>query len=289
VKYAFMAAHREEFHVRPMCRVLRASSSGFHEWLTRQRSRREVEDARLLGRIKEIFKASGKTYGSRRIQGRLRQEGEMCSRKRIVRLMRVAGIWPKTRRKFKPTTDSKHNLPVAENLLDRDFTPAGPNQAWVSDITCVWTGEGWLYLAVVIDLFNRGLVGWSMSERINRHLVVDALTMAVGRRSPSVGLIHHSDRGSQYASHDYQKLLRHHRMLCSMSKKGDCWDNAVAESFFGSLKTELIHHRSYRTRKEARRDIFEYIEVFYNRVRLHSTLGYLSPVQFEAAAIVKAA
>lgn len=204
-------------------------------------------------------------------------------------MMRLAGLRPKTKCKFKPTTDSKHNLPVAANLLDRDFTPAGPNQAWVSEITYVWSGEGWLYLAVVIDLFNRGVVGWSMSERIKRDLVIDALSLAVGRRSPGVGLVHHSDRGSQYASHDYEKLLAKHGMLCSMSKKGDCWDNAVAESFFGSLKTERIHHQSYRTREEARRDIFEYIEVFYNRIRLHSTLGYLSPAQFEAAAIPKAA
>lgn len=289
MKYAFIAAHRDEFHLRPMCRVLRASSSGYHEWLTRPASRRAIEDAGLLARIKHIFKVSGKTYGSRRIAGQLHQECETCSRRRVARLMRLAGLRPKTKRKFKPTTDSKHDLPVAANLLDRDFTPAGPNQAWVSDITYVWSGEGWLYLAVVIDLFNRGVVGWSMSERIKRDLVIDALSMAVGRRTPSMGLVHHSDRGSQYASHDYQKLLAKHGMLCSMSKKGDCWDNAVAESFFGSLKTERIHHQSYRTREEARRDIFEYIEVFYNRIRLHSTLGYLSPAQFEAAVIPKAA
>jgi len=289
VKYAFIAAHRVEFHLRPMCRVLRASSSGFHEWFARESSRREIEDARLLAKIKKIFKASGDTYGSRRVARQLRLEGEMCSRRRVARLMRANGLVPKTRRKFKPTTDSKHDLPVAENLLARDFTPAGPNQVWVSDITYIWTMEGWLYLAVVIDLFNRGVVGWSMSERIKRHLVIDALCMAVGRRSCGEGLIHHSDRGSQYASHDYQKLLTKHGMLCSMSKKGDCWDNAVAESFFGSLKTERVHHRRYRTREEARRDIFEYIEVFYNRIRLHSTLGYVSPAQFEAAAIKKAA
>jgi putative transposase len=203
-----------------MCRVLRASSSGFHEWLSREASRREIEDTRLLAKIKRIFKASGKTYGSRRVHRQLRLEGESCSRRRVARLMRLAGLAPKTRRRFKPTTDSKHDLPVVANLLARDFAPAGPNQAWVSDITYVWTCEGWLYLAVVIDLHNRGVVGWSMSERIKRDLVIDALKMAIGRRSPSAGLIHHSDRGSQYASHDYQKLLARHAMLSSMSKKG---------------------------------------------------------------------
>jgi len=264
-----------------MCRVLRASPSGYHEWLGRKKSQHEAENARLVDRIKEIFEESDKTYGSRRVHRQLRLEGETCSKRRVARLMRVNGLRPKTRRKFKATTDSKHDLPVAENLLDRHFVCDGPNRVWVSDITYIWTLEGWLYLAVVIDLFNRAVVGWSMSERIDRVLVLDALSMATGRRQPGCGLIHHSDRGSQYASYDYQDALKSRGMLCSMSRKGNCWDNAVAESFFGSLKTERVYHRRYRTRDEARRDIFEYVEVFYNRVRLHSTLGYLSPAQFE--------
>jgi len=272
-----------------MCRVLRASPSGYHEWLGREQSKREAESARLLVRIKDIFKASDKTYGSRRVHGQLRQEGETCSQRRVARLMRADGLRPMTKRRFKVTTDSKHDLPVAGNLLNRQFACDAPNRVWVSDITYIWTMEGWLYLAVVIDMFNRAVVGWSMSERIDRVLALDALGMAVSRRSPSAGLIHHSDRGSQYASYDYQNALLSHRMLCSMSRKGDCWDNAVAESFFGSLKTERVHQRRYRTRDEARTDIFEYIEVFYNRVRLHSSLGYLSPVQFETTALAKAA
>lgn len=289
MKYVFIAAHRQEFHVRPMCRVLRVSPSGFHEWLGRPESHRDIENTRLTDRIKEIFKASDEVYGFRRVHDQLRQDGEKCSKRHVACLMKASGLRPKTVKKFKVTTDSKHNLPVAENLLDRQFVSDGPNQVWVSDITYIWTAEGWLYLGVVIDLFNRGVVGWSMSERINRELALDALDMAVRRRNPTPGLIHHSDRGSQYASGDYQKALEGCGMLCSMSRKGDCWDNAVAESFFGTLKTELVLHRRYRTRDEARRDIFEYIEVFYNRVRLHSTLGYLSPAQFEAAVLAKVA
>jgi putative transposase len=289
VRYAFIAAHRLQFRVRPMCLVLNVSASGFHEWLGRGKSRREIEDARLVEGIVKVFGESKETYGVRRVRRQLMADGEVCSRRRVRRLMRKYGIRPRTRRKFRVTTDSKHCMPVADNLLSRRFISAGPNQAWVSDVTYIWTLEGWLYLATVIDLHSRIVVGWSMSERIDRILVLDALWMAINRRNPGAGLIHHSDRGSQYASDDYQKLLTGHGMRCSMSRKGDCWDNAVAESFFGSLKTELVHHRVYRTREEARRDIFEYIEVFYNRVRLHSTLGYLSPVQFETAVLAKAA
>lgn len=269
-----------------MCRVLGVSRSGYNNWVHRGMSCRELEDSRLLDKIKETFKASKKTYGSRRIHKQLVLDGEICSRRRVVRLMRENGIRPKFQRRWVKTTDSAHDYPVADNLLDRDFCVDEPNKAWVSDITYVPTDEGWLYLSGVIDLHNREAVGWSMSERIDRHLVIDALNMAVARRRPDPGLIAHSDRGSQYASFDYQKELDKHGLICSMSSKGDPWDNAVMESFFGSLKTELIHHRHYKTRDEARRDIFEYIEVFYNRVRLHSALGYLSPVQFAAKAIM---
>lgn len=272
-----------------MCRVLGVSRSSYHDWTRREVSRRESEDARLLARIKEVFKESKETYGSRRVHKQLAGEGETCSRRRVERLMRKNGIRPKVRKRFVVTTDSRHDLPVADNLLDRDFDVQEPDRVWVSDITYIPTGEGWLYLAGVIDLYNREVVGWSMSEKIDRHLVIAALDMATGRKKPLPGLVAHSDRGSQYASFDYQKELTRHCMICSMSGKGDPWDNAVMESFFGSLKTELVHHRRYRTREEARRDIFEYIELFYNRVRLHSALGYLSPVQFAANQMDKAA
>jgi transposase InsO family protein len=195
--------------------------------------------------------------------------------------MRENDIFAKTKRKFRHTTDSNHKLPVAKNILDRDFCPIGPDRCYVGDITYIPTHEGWLYLAVVIDLFSRKVVGWAMGHRIDRHLVIDALTMAIRNRRPPPGLIFHSDRGSQYASEDFQKLLFRHGMICSMSRRANCWDNAVAESFFGSLKTELVHHEDFRTRDEARLAIFEYIEVFYNRWRRHSTLGYLSPADYE--------
>lgn len=269
-----------------MCRVLSVSRSGYNAWLHRGKSCREIEDDRLLDKIKEIFKASRKAYGSRRVHKQLAADGEICSRRRVARLMRKNGIKPERKRRFVQTTDSKHNFPVAENLLGRDFSACEPDKAWASDITYIPTDEGWLYLAGVLDLYNREAVGWSMSERIDRHLVIDALDMAISRRKPDPGLIAHSDRGSQYASFDYQKELERHGLICSMSGKGDPWDNAVMESFFGTLKTELIHHRRYKTRDEARRDIFEYIEIFYNRVRLHSALGYLSPTQFAAKAVM---
>lgn len=272
-----------------MCRVLGVSKSRYYDWTSREVNLRKTEDERLLARIKEVFKKSKKTYGSRRVHKHLVIEGETCSRRRVERLMRKNGIRPKVKKRFVVTTDSNHDLPVADNLLDRDFEVEEPNRTWVSDITYIPTDEGWLYLAGVVDLYNREVVGWSMSEKIDRYLVIAALDMATGRKKPFPGLVAHSDRGSQYASFDYQKILTKHGMLCSMSNKGDPWDNAVMESFFGSLKTELVHNRRYHTREEARRDIFEYIELFYNRVRLHSALGYLSPVQFTANKLAKAA
>lgn len=289
MRYGFIRDHSQEFHVENACRVLKVSVSGYYAWLGRGPSERETEDARLIDRIRDIYESSDGVYGVRRIHRQLVSDGERCSRNRVARLMRECGLVARRRRKFRVTTDSKHNLPVAQNLLCREFFSSGPNQAWVSDITYVWTTEGWLYLAVVIDLHSRMVVGWSMKERLDRSLVLDALSMATGRRNPAPGLIHHSDRGSQYASYDYRNALDSHGMVCSMSRKGDCWDNAVAESFFGSLKTELVHQRRYRTRDEARRDIFEYIEVFYNRVRLHSSLGYLSPARFESRTLANVA
>lgn len=231
--------------------------------------------------IEDIHKASRGTYGSPRILAELKGLGFRCSKARVERLMKKNGIRAKTHRKFRVTTDSKHSLPVAPNVLERNFSPNTPNASWGGDITYVWTREGWLFLAVVIDLFSRQVVGWSMNERITRELTLNALRMAINNRRPGPGLIHHSDRGSQYASDDYQQFLKVHKMICSMSRKGNCWDNAPIESFFHSLKTELIYWEEFETREEARRKIFEWIEVFYNRQRRHSTLGNLSPVHFE--------
>lgn len=272
-----------------MCRMLSVSRSGYYAWLVRSESARSVDNRRMLAKIRAIHARSRKTYGSPRVYKKLRADGEICGEGRVARLMAANGIRAKQKRKFRVTTDSRHNLPVAENVLSRQFDVAEPNRVWACDITYIPTGEGWLYLSAVMDLYSRKIVGWSMSDRLERPLVIDALIMAQRRRKPAEGMLHHSDRGSQYASHEYRTDLRMYGMTPSMSRKGDCWDNAPVESFFGTLKTELVHHRKYRTREEARRDIFEYIEVFYNRERLHSSLGYLSPTDFEAAALAKAA
>lgn len=264
-----------------MCEVLKVSKSGYYAWLRRPESKRKAEDKALSEVIKEIHKDSKGEYGSPKIHEELRRRGTRCGRKRVARLMRKDGLKAKTIRKFKATTNSDHNLPVAENLLNRDFTPDAPNKAWVADITYIWTNEGWLYLAVVIDLFSRAVVGWSMSERMTRSLVMDAFTLAVMRRNPPPGLIHHSDRGSQYASNDFQALLEKHGAICSMSRKGNCWDNAPAESFFAVLKRAVVFHNQYQTRAEARQSIFDYIERFYNRKRIHSSLGYRTPFEVD--------
>jgi len=289
VKYAFMAAHTDEFPMRLMCRVLGVSKSGYYAWRTRPESARSVDNRRLLNEIKSVHGKSKKTYGSPRVHVQLVTQGEACSRGRVERLMSANGIRAKQKRKFVATTDSKHDMPVAENILNREFAVDEPNKVWASDITYIPTDEGWLYLAGVLDLCSKIIVGWSMNDSMERTLVMDALKMGYHRRLPSAGLIHHSDRGSQYASGDYQKLLEEYGMQVSMSRKGNCWDNAPMESFFGTLKKELIHHRRYRTRDEARRDIFDYIEVFYNRERLHSSLGYLSPVDHEKQMAAKQA
>ena len=281
MRYAFIAAHAIEFSIWIMCRVLRVSRSGYYAWQTRPESERSVENRRLVERIKAVHKKSRRTYGSPRVHRQLVAEGQRCSRGRIERLMWANGIRAKQKRKFVATTDSKHDLPVAENILRREFAVGEPNKVWLSDITYIPTDEGWLYLAGVLDLCSRTAVGWSMSESLERTLVTDALGMAYRRRRPGKGLVHHSDRGSQYASEDYQSLLKDYGMQMSMSRKGDCWDNAPMESFFGTLKKELVHHRKYRTRDDARRDIFDYIEIFYNKQRLHSSLGYLSPANYE--------
>ena len=280
----FIRDHRMEFRVWLMCRVLGVSKSGYYAWLGRPESRRTSANRVLVSQIRVVHQRSRKSYGSPRITEELNDIGVPCGRHRVARLMRHAGIRAKAVKKYKATTDSKHSLPVSPNLLSRPFTVTRPNRVWVSDITYVRTTEGWLYLAVVMDLYARRLVGWAMSERIDGELTLSALRQALNQRRPSPGLIHHSDRGKQYAAGDYQKLLRDHGALCSMSRKGDCWDNAPCESFFGTLKQELVYQERFDTREEAKAKIFEYIEVFYNRQRRHSSAGSRSPVEFERLA-----
>ena len=282
MRYQAISENVARFPIGLMCRCLTVSKAGFYAWRDRPLSSRAKANARLLAFVTVTHAQSRQTYGSPRIHAALRAEGVEAGRHRIARLMRSHGIQAKTRRKFKATTQSNHNLPVAENILDRGFSVNQPDTAWAGDITYIWTQEGWLYLAVLLDLFSRKVVGWALSDRIDRHLVLQALDQAIVTRKPSPGLLVHSDRGSQYASDDYQKRLTDKGLICSMSRKAECWDNAVSESFFGSLKQELTYHETYATRDEARRAIFEYIEVFYNRQRLHSTLGYMSPMTFEA-------
>jgi transposase InsO family protein len=283
MRYQFIEDHRNDYPVTLLCRVMQVARSGYYGWRNEPLSRRKVADLVLLQHIRDIFEAGRHTYGSARIQGILADQGIGCGRQRVARLMQAAGLKPKTRRPFRViTTDSKHKLPVAANQLDQDFTADGPDQKWATDITYVPTAQGWLFLAVVLDLYSRRIVGWAMSDSLQRQVVIDALQMALTARRPAPGLLHHSDRGSQYASHDYQALLTRAHMVGSMSRKGNCYDNAAVESFFGTLKTELVYQRQYATRAEARADIFEYLEVFYNRIRCHSALGYKSPVRFEA-------
>ena len=264
-----------------MCRVMSVSRSGYYEWLSRPESKRSQEDKALKADIRDIHEKSRQSYGERRIKDDLADLGKTVSRQRIGRLMKEEGLACKTQRKFKATTNSNHNKPVAENLLKRDFNQEQPDQAYVGDITYIPTREGWLYLSVFIDLCSRAVVGWSMDSRMIATLVTDSLEMAMWKRRPEAGLLVHSDRDSQYVSERYQKLLTDNEFACSMSRKGNCWDNAVAESFFHTLKTELIHHEDFQTREEAQQSIFEYIEVFYNRQRKHSTNGYLAPFKYE--------
>lgn len=287
MRYAFIKQERKKFPISALCRVLRVSPSGYYSWLRRRVSLRARRNRMLALRIRVAHRHSRKTYGRRRIYARLRRDGVSCSRNRVARLMRQEGIFGRRRRSFRSTTDSKHSLPVAANLLERNFTVSAPNQVWVSDITYLACEEGWEYLATVMDLFNREIVGWAMQSSRARSLTLKALKMAIGQRQPAPGLIHHSDRGLQYACEDYQKVLSRHGMLCSMSRKGDPWDNAPKESFIGTLKTELVHDWSRPSREKAHREVFNYIEVFYNRQRLHSSLGYLSPAEFTAQSCLK--
>lgn len=273
---------RLQYPLTIMCRVFSVARSGFYSWLRRKPSRRTQEDERLKIAIKATHKRTRKSYSARRLQAELAADGFKAGRDRIIRLRKSMGIHCIQKRKFKATTNSKHTLPVAENLLNQNFTPSAPNQVWVTDITYIPTQEGWLYLAGVKDVFTCEIVGYAMAERMTQDLVGRALFRAVQQKRPESGLIHHSDRGSQYCAHDYQKLLKQFSMVSSMSRKGNCYDNAPMESFWGSLKNELVHHQRYATRDEAKTSIQEYIEIFYNRQRRHSRLGYISPAAFEA-------
>ena len=283
MKFAFIHVEKATFPVAFMCEHLEVSPSGYYAWQKRPESARTKSDALLLSEIRRIHERSRSTYGSPRVHAELRALGKEVGRGRVERLMRENGIQARRKRRFRRTTDSCHPFPVADNVLARDFEAEKPNQAWVTDITYIETGDGWLYLAAILDLFSRRVVGWATSDRITRQLTLDALDMALRTRRPGTGLLHHSDRGSQYASDDYRAALAARGIVCSMSRKGDCWDNAVAESFFGTLKTELIYQENYTTHNQARASVFEYIEVFYNRKRRHSSIGYVSPETFEAS------
>jgi putative transposase len=281
MKYQFITAHQQEYPIKTLCRVLGVSVSGFYAWRRRPLSRRSQENTVLGERIVQLYHANRQVYGSPRIHAALHTEGQRCGRKRVARLMRSCGLSARMRRHRTRTTDSQHEHPVAPNLLNRDFTASAPNTKWVADITAIWTMEGWLYLAVVLDIFSRMVVGWAMDSHRDGLLVEQACVMALARRRPEPGLLHHSDRGSQYTCQDYQALLAHSGIVVSMSRKGDCYDNALMESFNGTLKTECVEREAYQTRSQARRSIFEYLEVFYNRQRLHSSLGYVSPLTYE--------
>jgi len=282
VRYAWISEHQNEFSVSAMCKVMGLSRSSYYDWLGKPDSPKAKNDQEISKMINDVFKEGRATYGARRIRQKLIQKKMKISRRKVSRLMKESNLEVKTKRKFKATTDSNHNNPIVPNLLDRKFDVLEPNRYWVGDITYIPTEEGWLYLATVIDLYSRKVIGWSMDSRMKAELVNNALLMAIWQRKPKASLIWHTDRGSQYASDSHRSILKQHHISQSMSRKGDCWDNAVAESFFGSIKTELIHHYKFKTREEAKRVIFEYIEVFYNRVRIHSANNYLSPADYES-------
>ena len=263
-----------------MCQVLKVSRSSYYDWLNRPLSKRKKDDHKLLSHIKRIHKETVETYGIRRMTDQLNKEGIKCGKNRVARLMRDNGIYSRLKRKYKATTNSNHSYPVAPNILDQDFTSEAPNQKWVGDITYIATDEGWLYLAAVEDLFHRKIVGWSFSNRITKELTLAALRQAIGKEHPCQGLIFHSDRGSQYAAYDYQAELRKLNIRQSMSRKGNCYDNACMESFFSTLKKDIIYGKKFKTREEAKQLIVEYIETFYNCRRLHSSLGNMSPIEY---------
>ena len=281
MKYTFIENHKEEFPVLRMCQVLEVSESGYYAWLKREPSERERVDKELGERIEDAYQQNRQVYGSPRIHAELKEQGVRCGKKRIARLMRERGINAKSKRRKMRTTDSRHDNPVAPNVLARNFSADAPNTKWVSDITGIETLEGWLYLAAIVDIYSRFVVGWSMGKERDEELITNAALMALARRHPGAGLLHHSDRGSQYTSAGYQALLKQHGIEISMSRKGDCYDNALMESFFGTLKEECVERQKFQTRAEARKVVFEYLEVFYNRQRKHSSLGYVSPTTYE--------
>ena len=281
-----MVEHRHEHRITTMCRVFRVSRSGYYGWKARPASRRELENRHLLTCIQTIHVCSREAYGVIKTDRALREQGEVVGHNRIARLRQVHGIVAKRVRRFRLAYAARNSEPAAPNLLERSFTVDQPNRVWVGDITFIPTREGWLHLAVLLDLYSRRIVGWAMSDRQNRQLAIDALTMAIERRQPQPGLIHHTDQGTLYATASYRAILRTHHMLPSMSRKGNCHDNACAESFFSGIKNELTWDQDFRTRAEARSAIFEWIEVFYNRERLHETLDYMSPVRYEEQTVV---
>jgi len=281
VRFRFIDDTRDRFAVSRMCRLLGVSTSGYYAWRSRAESDRSREDRRLLSVIRQVHQESRGSYGSPRVWRELRFRGERCGLNRVTRLMRQDELQSVYRRKWRPKGRKAKAEAVAANLLEQDFTARAPDERWTADITYIRTFEGWLFLAVVMDLYSRRIVGWAMSKQATRHLVIDALKMAIERRRPTGGVVHHSDRGSQYGSFDFQKELELAGVTCSMSSTGNCFDNAAMESFFSSLKVECIQGRSYRTREQARSDLFDWIESWYNRKRRHSYLGYLSPEQFE--------
>ena len=287
MKFAFIAAEKAQHPVAVLCSVLGVSSSGFYAWRKRPPSQRAKGDARLAVEVRLAHRRGRGSYGSPRVHRELKAHGHRVGKKRVERLMRQEGIRGQQKRRFRRTTDSNHRQPVADNVLARNFHADAPNIAWVTDVTYVWTGEGWLYLAAMLDLFSRRVVGWATSETNDRALALDALRRALSARRPAAGLVHHSDRGSPYASEDYQAALREHGLVASMSGKGDCWDNAVAESFFATLRAELLDHQHYATRRAAVASIADYIDGFYNPVRRHSSIGYVSPMEFELKRFVR--
>jgi len=264
-----------------MCQVLEVSRSAYYDWLIRSESKRKKDDNKLIKEIKRVHKESYETYGIRRVKARLEKENIICGKNRVARLMRENGIFSRLRRKYKATTNSNHSYPVAPNLLNQNFTADKPNEKWVGDITYIPTDEGWLYMAGIEDLFQRKVTGWAFSSRITKELTIAALEQAVGKECPQTGLIFHSDRGSQYAAYDYQDTLRKYGIIQSMSRKGNCYDNACMESFFSTLKKDIIYGKRFKTREEAKQLIIEYIETFYNCKRIHSTLGNMSPMEYE--------
>ena len=285
MKFGFVAKHRGVWPVSWICEALGVSRSGFHAWLGRAPSARSRSDEMLGARVRASFIASYRTYGARRVWHDVLAEGQPCGLHRIERLMRQQALKARPRRRGLPKDDG-HRSVIAENVLDRQFSAEAPNQKWVADFTYIWTAEGWLYVAAVIDLFSRRVVGWSMSATMTAQLVTDALMMAIWRRGKPDALLHHSDQGSQYTSEQFQRLMADNGVTCSMSRSGNVWDNAAMESFFSSLKTERIARKTYRTRNQAKAEVFDYIERFYNTTRRHSTLGYLSPMDFERQANV---